>query len=233
MNSTFSTKNPDLSKLKSTLPANQKTPKAKFGTTNLSKILLAHQILRPYLYPQKQLPQLALYDQRDSYQSTIWPPKRKLQLLPLREEEDQDPHQQRRLRPQHLPQQQTLSNKFKRPSTPPSVALEEEEAQEETLQEEEEEDQVHLDHQAVDELRRTLQYLLHRYQSQRQQMSAPWEQPHVPSLENVTKQKIGSTSCTDIIVLTLESQGLSHQFVKWPWHSHSWTDPKSPNGPEP
>src|SRR5579863_2470728 len=113
----------------------------------------------------------------------------------------------------------------------PSVALEEEEAQEEPLLEEE--DQVHLDHQAVEELRRTLQYLLHKYQLQRRQMSAPWEQPHAPSLESVMKQKIGSTSCADIIVLTLESQGLSHQFVKWPWHSHSWMDPKSPNGPEP
>src|SRR5579863_4014366 len=92
-NSTFSTKNPDLSKLKSTLPVNQKTPKAKFGTTNLSKILLAHQILRPYLYPQKQLPQLALYDQRDSYLPTIWPPKLKLQLPPPPEEEGPALHQ--------------------------------------------------------------------------------------------------------------------------------------------
>src|SRR5579863_219685 len=80
-NSTSSTKNPDLSELKSTQPANRKTPKAKFGTTNLSKILLAHQILRPYLYPQKLLPQIAPYDQQDSYHSTIWPPKHK--LLPL------------------------------------------------------------------------------------------------------------------------------------------------------
>src|SRR5579863_10136271 len=114
---------------------------------------------------------------------------------------------------------------------PPSVALEEEEAQEE-LHQEGEEDQVHLDPQAVEHLHQTLQHLLHKYQSQRQQMSAPWEQPHVPLLENAMKQKIGSTNCTDIIVLTLESQGLSHQFVKWPWHSRSWTDPKSPNGPE-
>ena len=96
---------------------------------------------------------------------------------------------------------------------PPSVDPEEEGTQEE--------DRVHLDPQAVEELRQTLQYLLHRYQSQRPQMSALWEQPHVPSLENATKQKIGSTNCEDIIVLTLESQGLSHQFVKWPWHSHS------------
>src|SRR5579863_4476627 len=169
----FSTKNPDLSKLKSTPPVNQKTPKAKFGTTNLSKILLVHQILRPYLYPQKQLPQIALYDQQGSYQSTIWPPKRKLQPLPLQEEEDQDPHQQHHLPPRHPPQPRTLSNKSKRPSTPPSVALE---AEEEPLQEEEGEDQVHLDHQAAEELRRTLQYLLRKYQSQQQQMSAPWEQ---------------------------------------------------------
>src|SRR5579863_7509033 len=79
-NSTSSTKNPDLSKLKSTQPVNQKTPKAKFGTMNLSKILLAHQTLRPYLYPQKPLPQIALFDQRDSYQSTPWPLKPRLQL---------------------------------------------------------------------------------------------------------------------------------------------------------
>src|SRR5579863_2981232 len=104
-NSTFSTKNPDLSKLKSIPPANQKTPKAKFGTTNLSKILLVHQILRPYLYPQRQLPQIALYDQQGSYQSTIWPPKHKLQPLPLPEGEDQDPHQPHHCRSQHLPQQ--------------------------------------------------------------------------------------------------------------------------------
>src|SRR5579863_9021276 len=102
-NSTFYTKNPDPSKLKSTLPANQKTPKVKPGTTNLSKILLAHRILRPYLYPQKQLPQIALYDQQGSYQSTIWPPKRKLQPLPPRAEEDQDPHQQPHLPPHIRP----------------------------------------------------------------------------------------------------------------------------------
>src|SRR5579863_561023 len=113
----------------------------------------------------------------------------------------------------------------------PSVALEEEEAQEEPLLEEE--DRVHLDPQAVEELRRTLQYLLHKYQLRRQQMSAPWEQPHEPSQENATKQRTGSTSYEDTIVLTLESQGSSHQFVKWPWHSRSWTDLKSPNGPEP
>ena len=99
---------------------------------------------------------------------------------------------------------------------PPSVALEEEEAQEEPLLEEEEEDRVHLEPPAVEELRQTLQYLLHKYQLRRQQMSAPWEQPRVPSQENVTKQKIGLTNCADIIVLTLESQGLNHQFVKWP-----------------
>src|SRR5579863_8172353 len=232
MNSTFYTKNPDPSKLKSTLPANQKTPKVKPGTTNLSKILLAHRILRPYLYPQKQLPQIVLYDWQGSYQSTIWPPKRKLQPLPPRAGEDHDPHQQPHLPLRRLLQQRTLSNKFKRLSTPPSVALEEEGVQEEPPQEEEE-DQVHLDHQAVEELRRTLQYLLHKYQSQRRQMSAPWEQPHAPSLESEMKQKIGSRNCADTIVLTLESQGLNHQFVKWPWHSHSWTDPKSPNGQEP
>src|SRR5579863_4611280 len=113
----------------------------------------------------------------------------------------------------------------------PSVALEEEEAQEEIPLEEE--DQVHLDPRAVEELRRILQHLLHKYQLRRQRMSAPWEQPHAPSLENEMKQKTGLTNCADIIVLTLESQGLSHQFVKWPWHSHSWTDPRSPNGPEP
>src|SRR5579863_4001324 len=113
----------------------------------------------------------------------------------------------------------------------PSVALEEEEAQEETPLEEE--DRVHLDPRAVEELRRILQHLLHKYQSQRQQMSAPWEQPRAPSQENATRQKTGSTNCEDTIVLTLESQGSNHQFVKWPWHSHSWTDPKLLNGPEP
>src|SRR5579863_4597000 len=231
-NSTSSTKNPDLSKLKSTQPANQKTPKAKFGITNPSKILLAHQILRPYLYPQKLLPQIAPYDQQDSYLPTTWPLKLRPRLLPLPEEEDPALHQHHQLL-QRLPQQQTSSNKFKLPSMPLSVALEEEEAQEEPLLEEEEEDRVHLEPQAVEELHRTLQYLLHKYRLRRQQMSAPWEQPHVPSQENATKQKTGLTNCEDTIVLTLESQGSNHQFVKWPWHSRSWTDPKSPNGPEP
>src|SRR5579863_9675736 len=98
------TNNPDQLKLKSTQLATQKTPKAKFGTTNLSRILSTHQTLRPYLYPQKQLPQIALYDQQGSYQFTIWPPKRKLQLPPPPEEEDQDPHQQRCHQPPRLPQ---------------------------------------------------------------------------------------------------------------------------------
>src|SRR5579863_238260 len=216
-NSTSSLKNPDLSKLKLTQLANQKTPEAKFGTTNLSKILLAHQILRPYLYPQKPLPRIVLYDQQDSYPSTIWPPKHKPQLLPPPEEEDPALHQHHHP-PRHLPQQWTLSNKFKWHSMPPSVVQEEEETQEEPLLEEE-------------ELHQTLQYLLHKYQLRRQQMSAPWEQPHVPSQENATKQKTGSTNCEDTIVLTLESQGSNHQFVKWPWHSRSWMDLKSPNGP--
>src|SRR5579863_9596322 len=114
---------------------------------------------------------------------------------------------------------------------PPSAALEEEGTQEETPQEEE--DQVHLDPQVVEELRRTLQYLLHKYQSRRRLMFAPWAQPCVPSQENAMKQKTGSINCEGIIVLTLESQGLSHQFVKWPWHSHSWMDQRSPNGSEP
>src|SRR5579863_2946872 len=92
-NLTFYTKNPDPSKLKSTQPANQKTPKAKFGTTNLSRILLTHQTLRPYLYPQRQLPQIAPYDQRDSYPSTTWPLKHRLRLLPPPEEEDPALHQ--------------------------------------------------------------------------------------------------------------------------------------------
>src|SRR5579863_10751457 len=130
-NSTFSTKNLDLSKLKLTQPANQKTPKAKFGTTNLSKILLAHQTLRPYLYPRRQLPQIAPYDQQGSYQSTIWPLKHRLQLLPPPEEEGPALHQHRHL-PRHLPQQQTLFNKSKPPSMQPLVAPEEEEAQGET-----------------------------------------------------------------------------------------------------
>src|SRR5579863_7887445 len=214
-----SLKNPDLSELKSTQPVNQKTPKAKFGTTNLSRILLAHQILRPYLYPQRPLPQIALYDQQDSYPSMIWPPKRKPQLLPPPEEEDPALHQRRPL-PRHPPQQRTSSNKSKPPSMPPSVVLEEEEAQEEPLLEEEEEDRVHLDPWAVEELHQTLQYLLYKYQSRQQQMSAPWERPHAPFRENAMKQKTGSTNYADIIVLTLESQGSSHQFVKWPWHSH-------------
>src|SRR5579863_1091070 len=112
----------------------------------------------------------------------------------------------------------------------PSATLEEEEAQEEPLLEEE--DRVHLDPQAVEELCRTLQYLLHKYQLRQQQMSAPWARPCAPSQESAMKQKTGSINYEDIIVLTLESQGSNHQFVKWPWHSHSWTDPKSPSGPE-
>src|SRR5579863_7999759 len=92
---TSSTKNPDLSKLKSTQPVNQKNPKAKFGTMNLSKILLAHQILRPYLYPQKALPQIALFDQRGFYQSTLWPPRHKPLLQPPPEEEDPAPYHHR------------------------------------------------------------------------------------------------------------------------------------------
>src|SRR5579863_6487288 len=165
-----STKSPDLSKLKSNQPANQKTPKAKFGTTNLSRILLAHQTLCPYLYPQKTLPQIALFDQQGSYQSTIWPPKHRLQPQPPLEEEDLVPRQHcHPLR--HLPQQQTSSNKFKQRSTLPLAALEEEETKKEILQEE---DQVHLDPQVVEELHQTLQHLLHKYQSQRQLMSVPW-----------------------------------------------------------
>src|SRR5579863_6632728 len=74
------TKNLKLSKLKLTQPANQKTPKAKFGTMNLSRILLAHQTLHPYLYPQKALSRIALFDQQGFYQSILWPPKRKLLL---------------------------------------------------------------------------------------------------------------------------------------------------------
>src|SRR5579863_5148807 len=111
-NLTSSTKNLDLLKLKSTQPANQKTPKAKIGTTNLSRILLAHQTLRPYLYPQKLLPQIALYDQQDSYQPTTWPLKPRLQLLPPPEEEDLVPHQHHHLL-QCLPQQQTSFSKSK------------------------------------------------------------------------------------------------------------------------
>src|SRR5579863_5610246 len=76
------TKNPDLSKLKSTQPVNQKTPEAKFGIMNLTKILVAHQTLCSYLYPQRPLPQIALFDQRDSYPPTPWPPRHRLQLQP-------------------------------------------------------------------------------------------------------------------------------------------------------
>src|SRR5579863_1969528 len=112
MNSTSSTKNPDRLRLKSTQLANQKTLKAKFGTMNLSRILLAHQTLRPYLYPQRPLPQIVLSDQQGSYQSTVWPPRRKLQPLPPPEEEGLVPHHHRHPLPR-LPQQQTLSNKSK------------------------------------------------------------------------------------------------------------------------
>src|SRR5579863_10298555 len=105
-NSTSSTKNTDQSKLKSNQPVNPKSPKTKFGTTNLSKILVVHQILRPYLYPQKPLPQIAPYDQQGSYPSTIWPPKHKPQLLPPPEEEDPALHLRHHLL-RHLPQQQT------------------------------------------------------------------------------------------------------------------------------
>src|SRR5579863_5402430 len=226
--STSYSKNPDLSKLKSTQPANQKTPEARFGITNLSKILLAHQTLRSYLYPQKLLPQIALFDPRDSYQFTTWPLKRRLQRPPPPEEEGPVPHQHRHPL-QHLPQQQTSSNKSRQHSTPPSVVLEEEETQEEVPQEE---DRVHLDPQAVEELHQILQYLLHKYRSQWRPMFAPWAPPCVPSQENAMKQRTGSTNYEDIIMLTLESQGLSHQFVKWPWHSHSWMDQRLPNGPE-
>src|SRR5579863_6452631 len=201
-------KNPDLSKLKSTQPANQKTPKAKFGTTNLSKILLAHQILRPYLYPQKPLPQIALSDRQDSYQYTPWPPRHKPQLRLPPEEEDLVPHHHHQQQP--LPQPWTLSNRFKRHSMLPSADQEEEEIpqEEEILQEG---DQVRLDPQAVEELHQILQRLLHKYQLQRQPMSASWVPPHTPSQENATKPKIGSTNSEDIIMLTLESQGLNHQ----------------------
>src|SRR5579863_6542662 len=168
-NSTSSTKNPDLSKPKSTQPANQRTPKAKFGTTNLSRILTAHQTLRPYLYPQKQLPQIVLYDPQGSYQSTTWPLRPRLRPLLPPEEEDPVPHQHQ-LQPLRPPQQWTSFSKSKQPLMQLLVA-----------QEEEEEDRVHLDHREAEELRQTLQHLLHKYQSQRQQMSAPWEQPHAPS----------------------------------------------------
>src|SRR5579863_8605484 len=107
-NSMSSTKNLDLSKLKSTQPANWKTPEAKFGTTNLSKILIAHQTLCPYLYPQKPLPQIALFDQQDSYLSTLWLRKHRLQLLPLLEEEGPIHHHHHH--PQLLHPQWILSN---------------------------------------------------------------------------------------------------------------------------
>src|SRR5579863_1490857 len=227
---TSSTKNLNQSKPKSTLQVNLKTPKAKFGTTNLSRILSAHQTLCPYLYPQKTLPRIVLSDQLDSYQFIPWPPRRKLLPQPPPGEEDRVPYHHRHCPPLHPPQRPTSFNKSKQPLMPPSAAPEEEETQEETLQEE---DRVHLDPQAVEELCRILQYLLHKYQSQQQLMFAPWVPPHIPSQENMTKQKTGSTNYEDIIVLTLESQGLNHQFVKWPWHSHLWTDQRSPNGPEP
>src|SRR5579863_6033538 len=136
-NSTSYTKNPDLSKLKSTQPVNQKTPKAKFGTTNLSKILLAHQILHPYLYPQKHLPQIALSDQQGSYQYTLWLPRRKPQLQLPPEEEDPVPHHHHHQQ-QLLPQPWTSSNKFKLHSMWLSADWEEEEIPqgEKTLQEE-------------------------------------------------------------------------------------------------
>jgi len=104
---------------------------------------------------------------------------------------------------------------------------------EEEEEEPQEGDWVHLDPQAVEELHKTLQYHLHKYQSQQQLMFEPWEQPHAHSLENEMKQKIGLTNYEGIIMLTLESQGSSHQFIKWPWHSHSWMDQRLPNGPEP
>src|SRR5579863_5752277 len=145
-NSTSYTKNPNLSKLKSTQPANQKIPEAKFGTTNLSKILLAHQILHPYLYPQKPLPQIAPLDRQGSYQYTPWLPKHKPQLQPPPGEEDPVPHL--RHHQQHLPLPQwTSSNKSKPHLMRLSVDREEEEIQEEIPQEEEA--QVHLDPQAV------------------------------------------------------------------------------------
>src|SRR5579863_730860 len=132
---TSSTKNPNPSKLKLTQPANRKTPKVKFGTTNLSKILLAHQTLRPYLYPQKTLPQIAPFDQQGSCQSIPWLPRHKLPLQPPLEEEGlvHHHHHQQRL----LPQPWTSSNKFKPHSMLPLADQEEEIPQEEeTLQEE-------------------------------------------------------------------------------------------------
>src|SRR5579863_78807 len=143
-----STKNPDLSKLKLTQPANQKTPEAKLGTTNPSKILLVHRILRPYLYPLKPLPRIALSAQQGSYQSTPWPPRPKPQLQPPPEEEDPVPHHHHHPQ-QLLHQQRTSSNKFKLHSMLPSADQEEGETQEETLQKE---DRVHLDPQAAEEL---------------------------------------------------------------------------------
>ena len=97
---------------------------------------------------------------------------------------------------------------------------------EEEEEEPQKEDWVHLDPWAVGELRRILQHHLHKYQPQWQLMSELWEQPCAHLLENEMKPKTGLTSYKDIIVLTLESQGLNHQFVKWPWHSHSWMDQK-------
>src|SRR5579863_9179790 len=112
MSLTSSTKNPDLSKLKLTQPANQKTPKVKFGTTNLSRLLIAHQILHPYLYPSKPLPQIVLSDQQGSYQFIPWPPRHRLQPPPPLEEEDPVPHQHHhQQQPPHL--QWILSNKSK------------------------------------------------------------------------------------------------------------------------
>src|SRR5579863_2823417 len=154
MNSTSYMKNPSLSKLKSTQPVNQKTPKAKFGTTNLSKILVVHQILRPYLYPQKPLPQIAPLDRQGSYQYTPWLPRRKPQLQPLPEEEDPVPHHHH-CQQQLPPPLWTSFNKFKPHSTLPSADREEEEIpqEEETPQEE---DQMHQDPQAVEELHQIL-----------------------------------------------------------------------------
>src|SRR5579863_3949558 len=117
-------KNLDLSKLKLTQPVNQKTPKAKFGTTNLSKILLAHQILRPYLYPSKPLSQIAPFDQRDSYRSTPWPPRHKPQRQLLLEEGDPVPHHRYHQQPP-LFQQWTSFNKSKLHSMLPLVDQEE------------------------------------------------------------------------------------------------------------
>src|SRR5579863_8676073 len=103
----------------------------KLGTMNLSKILLVHQILRPYLYLLKLLPQIALYDQQGSYPSTKWPLKHRLQPLPPPEEEDPALHQHHQ--PQrHPPQQRISSNRSKLPSMLPLVAREEEEVPEET-----------------------------------------------------------------------------------------------------